>query len=248
MTLDGPNPFSGLGIFDPRRDELLGELVQQAEYFKELHESIEAKLMEPPIEQIIEEAEGHPHPGVWAAYIVGRGVAGDFVNTYSAIALDDPSIRAGFDNMGGPAPIIPFDRLFDPQIVRYKVKIEFPQVILSPKAFPNYDFVVDTYCEIVKAYKATIGQGACRIAPSFHPRDYQCLDAVECQAAGGTFLEDAICFSVELNIKAFEKPLDPVPCPDIAIPPGSAMSQLRVPLSVGIEALRSQMPGHVDAQ
>ena len=50
MTLDGPNPFSGLGIFDPRRDELLGELAQQAEYFKELHESIEAKLLEPPLD------------------------------------------------------------------------------------------------------------------------------------------------------------------------------------------------------
>ncbi len=50
MTIYDPDPFSGLGILDPQRDVLLNEMAQQVQYFKELHESIEVKLLEPPAE------------------------------------------------------------------------------------------------------------------------------------------------------------------------------------------------------
>lgn len=213
----GPDPFFGRNPFGAEAAEQHDEGWMEVMRFRELHESIEAKLLE--VNEVVESvSEGHAHPGVWAAYITAIGQSPDqFGNlTYDARALTDSSIQVGDGFGSNTSPVT--DRQFDPQIVEYKSKIAIPVTgLLGGNTPPNYIFA-DSYCEIVQSFElgnGGVAQGSCRFGAGITPLSFQCLDEVDCGTAGGTFFPNTHCFEAALHIKAYEKPVDPEFCPDV---------------------------------
>lgn len=225
------------------------EQLETARRWRELHESVEAKLLE--VAEVGEPPpSGHPHPGVWAAYITGAGLEPNGERGYTARALTEPSIVVG--ELFGVGPYRrPLDREFDERIVEYAEKIPIPNGFnpLNPPG-AAYQFARDSYCQIVRSLVVGNGgaTGACRFGSpdqfGLLPSAYQCLPPgdgeTECTDLGGVWVQDFVCFDSQLDINAYERPLDPVFCPEDP-QPGGQQSMQSILTRAGVQQLGQQL-------